>query len=76
MKIRSLINSIRDGKFAWERYLRGKRWRGIELYTCPLFCSYGQIGYSVSVFEDDQHVMTITHDWELGRTKCENHRQY
>lgn len=66
-----LIKAIQAGKFAWERYLNGKTWNGIKLHTCPLFCSYGQIGYTVAVFSGSAHTLTITHDWEMNTTKYE-----
>ena len=46
-----LKNAIEAGKFAWKRYLNGKAWNGIMLRTQPLFCSYGQIGYQVFVYD-------------------------
>jgi len=66
-----LIKAIERGKFAWEKYLNGKTWYGIMLRTCPLFGSYGQIGYTVAVFDRDRHALTITHDWELNTTRYE-----
>ncbi len=66
-----LIKAIKANKFAWERYLNGKTWNGIKLHTCPLFCSYGLIGYTVAVFSGDRHTLTITHDWEMNTTKYE-----
>lgn len=64
-----LIKAIRAGRFAWAKYLNGKTWNGIILRTSPLFCGYGQIGYSVAVFDGDRHTLTITHDWEMNTTK-------
>lgn len=65
-----LIKAIREGRFAFERYLSGKTWNGIKLLTEPLFCSYGQIGYSAYVYDNTgRHVLTITHDWEMNTTE-------
>lgn len=66
-----LIKTIQAGKFAWEKYLNGKTWYGMKLHTRPLFCSYGQIGYTVAVFSGNAHTLTITHDWEMNTTKYE-----
>lgn len=66
-----LKNAIEGGKFAWERYLNGKTWNGIMLRTQPLFCSYGQIGYQVFVYDKECHVLTFNHDWEMNTTKHE-----
>lgn len=67
----TLIKRIKDGNFAWEKYLFGKTWNGIFLRTCPIFCSYGQIGYKVSVFDNARHAIDIFHDWEMNETKWE-----
>lgn len=67
-----LIKAIQAGNFAWERYLNGKTWNGIMLHTTPLFCSYGQIGYTVTVFSGDRQTLSITHDWEMNTTKYEH----
>lgn len=64
-----LKNAIETGKFAWEKYLNGKTWNGIMLRTQPLFCSYGQIGYQVFVYDREQHVATFTYDWEKQQTE-------
>lgn len=66
-----LIKAIRDSLFAWEKYLGGKTWNGMFLRTCPLFCSYGQIGYTVDVFDNGRHALTIRHDWEMNTTEYE-----
>lgn len=67
-----LIKAIKAGRFVWQNYLGGKKWHGIMLQTCPLFSSYGQIGYSVDVYDRDRHTLTITHDWELCKTEVEH----
>lgn len=64
-----LIKAIQAGRFAWERYLNGKTWHGIKLQTMPLFCSYGQIGYTVAVFDRGIQTLEISHDLEMGTTK-------
>lgn len=67
-----LKNAIEAGKFAWEKYLNGKIWNGIILRTQPLFCSYGQIGYQVFVYDRERHVATFTYDWEKQQIKFSN----
>jgi len=68
----ALKRSIQQGRFAWEKYLGGKTWNGIMLKTQPLFCSYGQIGYSVFVYDHERHTATLTHDWEKHTTEFSN----
>lgn len=64
-----LKNAIEAGKFAWKKYLNGKTWNGIMLRTQPLFCSYGQIGYQVFVYDRERHAATFTYDWEKQQTE-------
>ena len=67
-----LKNAIEAGKFAWKKDLNGKTWNGIMLRTQPLFCSYGQIGYQVFVYDRERHVTTFTYDWEKQQIKFSN----
>lgn len=64
----TLINSINSGSFAWKRYLSGGYWRGIELRTLPTMINNRQTGYSVLIYFETRHVLTITHDWERKYT--------
>lgn len=66
-----LEKAIKSGRFAWEKYINSKTWNGITLRTQPLFCSYGQIGYQVFVYDSGRHSLTLTHDWEMNTTSYE-----
>lgn len=68
----TLKRSIQQGRFAWEKYLNGKMWNGIQLQTSPIFCSYGQIGYLVDVYDKGWHTATFTHDLEMNTTTFES----
>lgn len=61
-----LKKAIKAGRFAWEKYVSGGMWHGMHIQTMPLFCSYGQIGFSVwsPCFDG-----TIRYDWELNKIK-------
>ena len=64
-----LKQAIESDRFAWENYLNGGTWHGIMLQTEPLFCSYGQIGYSIYVYNGGRHVLTLCIDWEFHTIK-------
>ncbi len=59
-----LCMNIRNGHFSWQRYKAGGRYFGREIAVMPLFCSYGQIGYSV-YFPYQSSMPEINYDWEL-----------
>lgn len=65
MNTRRLINSILANRFAWQRYLNVGTWHGLSIQTKPLFCSYGEIGFSVFSPYGESFKETITYDWEL-----------
>ena len=60
--MKRLLKSIKSGKFCWEKYLNGGSYCGMLIMTTPLHCSYGQIGYVVTVDGRDR----ISYDWELN----------
>lgn len=52
------------GRFDEIKYRTRGLWYGTEIMTMPLFCSYGKIGYTVTVYgEHEQH--ELSNDWEL-----------
>lgn len=65
--LRRLCNNILAFRFNEENYRQRKSWFGKEIQTSPLFSSYGVIGFSVSVYDDDQHYCTIDFDAELHK---------
>lgn len=62
-----IADTIESGKFNWKRYTSQKPYYGYEIMTEPLHCSYGQIGYTVSIYENGRHIHTLTYDWEMER---------
>lgn len=74
--IQRLINAIKNGKFAFEKHYERRTWHGVVIQTTDMFCSYGIIGYEVSMYNEDKygrldHIASITHDWDLNKTKVE-----
>ena len=61
------MNAIKNGRFNWKKYTNGGLYFGQEISTMPLFCSYGQIGFTVTVGNTE-----IKHDWEFNETKIIN----
>ncbi|MCR5658942.1 MAG: hypothetical protein K6G25_06410 [Bacteroidales bacterium] len=59
--IERLSRAIKGDRFNYEKYLGGGTWYGHYLQTMPLHCSYGQIGFSVTIDYNDE----ISYDWEL-----------
>lgn len=60
--IERLSRAIKGDRFNYENYLGGGTWHGHHLQTMPLHCSYGQIGFSVTIDYHDE----ISYDWELN----------
>lgn len=70
--IQRLINAIKNGKFAFEKYYNRGTWHGLEIQIQNNFCSYGLIGYEVFGYDErGRHIATITHDWDLNKTELE-----
>ena len=64
--LKRLCNAIIADRFNDERYRHGGTYYGIDIVTKPLFCSYGEIGFTVTVYSDssDQQY-TVQYDWEI-----------
>lgn len=60
--------AIKAGKFAWERYIDGGSYYGTMIATMPLYCSYGQIGFTVTNLESGE---VLRYDWELKQISAE-----
>ena len=45
-----LCKNIVAGKFNDKKYRRNSTYHGVEIMTMPLFCSYGEIGFTVTVY--------------------------
>lgn len=58
-----LCAAIRADRFDWRKYRDPKPYHGRNICTQPLFCSYGQIGYTVYFPLSD--LPDIVYDWEM-----------
>lgn len=65
--IRRLCRNIINGHFNWRRYRTAKSYFGRYICVQPLFCSYGQIGYSVYFPHSREPMPDVEYDWELHR---------
>lgn len=63
--LKRICKAILAGRFNYENYLNGGYWYGVEIMTCPLFVSYGQIGFTASISGKTQY--EIEYDWEMGK---------
>ena len=65
--------NIKSGKFNEKKYRTARAYYGHTVETQPTFCSYGTIGYSATVFwNDDTHDQVHLHyDWEFDKLDIE-----
>ena len=61
--LKRLCNAIVSNRFNELKYRDSGNYYGLDIQTRPLFCSYGEIGFTVSVFSGTQYY--IQYDWEL-----------
>lgn len=64
--VRRLCRNILRDHFNWRRYCTPQTYFGIEICVTPLFCSYGQIGYTVN-FPYRHDMPEVEFDWERNR---------
>lgn len=64
--LKRLCRAILARRFNDENYRQRKSWYGKDIQTEPLFCSYGTIGFTVSVYDCYEHVCTVQWDGNLG----------
>ena len=62
-----LCRNIISGRFNWRKYCTPQSYFGLNLCVQPLFCSYGQIGYSVHFPYAVRPMPDLEYDWETGR---------
>lgn len=62
--LKRLCNAILADKFNEKKFRERRSYFGTEIQTQPLFCSYGTIGFTVTVFADIQH--EVKYDWEMN----------
>ena len=60
--LKRICKAILANRFNYERFLNGGTWNGVEIMTCPIFVSYGKIGYSVSIIGENYE---LSYDWEM-----------
>lgn len=71
--LKRLCNAILSNRFNELKYRYSGKYYGIEIQSHPLFCSYGEIGFVVTVFAETQY--KVTYDWELKELSI-NDRPY
>lgn len=57
-----LLRTIKSERFNHERYYQKRLWNYIPVQTEPLHCSYGTIGFTLSVYDQD----FLQYDWDLN----------
>ena len=65
--LKRLCKAILARRFNDENYRQRKSWYGKDIQTEPLFCSYGTIGFTVSVYDCYDHFCTVEWDGELHK---------
>ena len=63
--IKRLCRNIEQGRFNWRKHCTPRTYFGIKICVTPLFCSYGQIGYTVN-FPERYDMPKVDFDWELN----------
>ena len=65
--LKRLCNAILKGRFNEEDYRDRGYWYGHEIETSPLFCSYGTIGFTVSVYDErGDHFCDVKWDYDMN----------
>lgn len=60
--LKRLCKAILEDRFNEENYRQRRSWYGKDIMTQPLFCSYGNIGFTVSVYEN--YVLFCVVQWD------------
>lgn len=72
--LKRLCNAILADRFNDENYRQRKSWYGKDIITEPLFCSYGTIGFTASVYDSDRHICTLQCDREFHKLTIDDTR--
>ena len=59
--LNTICKNILNGKFDYRKYQSGKSYYGRNIQTQSLFCSYGTIGFTLTI----EGVAEIQYDWEM-----------
>lgn len=62
-----LCRNILGGHFNWHKYCTPQSYFGCDICVQPLFCSYGQIGFSLYFPYSSKPMPEIEYDWELHK---------
>lgn len=62
-----LCRNILSGRFNWHKYCTPQSYFGRDICVQPLFCSYGQIGFSLYFPYSSEPMPEIEYDWELHK---------
>lgn len=65
--IRRLCRHILSGRFDWRKYCTARSYFGRYICVQPLFCSYGQIGFSLYFPYSRVPMPDVEYDWELHK---------
>lgn len=65
--IRRLCRNILSGRFDWRKYCTARCYFGRYICVQPLFCSYGQIGFSLYFPYTRVPMPDVEYDWELHK---------
>ena len=64
--LKRLCNAIRSDRFNDKNYRQRRWWYGKQIETSPLFCSYGTIGFTASIYnENGCHECDVDYDWDM-----------
>ena len=71
-----LCKNIIAGRFNWRKYCSQQSYFGREFCVTPLFCSYGQIGYTVNF--PYSRMPDVEYDWEFDELTIDemDYRKY
>lgn len=65
--LKRLCNAILEDRFNDKNYRSSNYWYGHKIQTQTLFCSYGAIGFTVSVYDlNGSHFCDVDWDVDLG----------
>lgn len=59
--LKTICKNILNGKFDYRKYQSGKSYYGRNIQTQPFFCSYGTIGFTLTI----ENRTEVQYDWEM-----------
>lgn len=70
--LKRLCGNIAADRFNWRKYCTQQLYFGCEICVTPLYCSYGQIGYTVYFLSTN--MPEVEYDWEMGKLTIDGDR--